>query len=78
MDTFIGVILVCLNTTPHEQCTEETAVDVMSNHVRSELDCLTGWQEDIGRSALRGEIGRTAYVKTLCRRMPADQPDRGR
>jgi hypothetical protein len=78
MDTFIGVILVCLATIPPEQCTEETAVDVLANHVRSELDCLGGWQEDIGRSALRDEIGRSAYIKTICRRMPADPPDRRR
>jgi hypothetical protein len=69
MDGFIAVILICLNTIPPEACTEETAVDIMSNQVRSELDCLTGWQEDISRSALREEIGRTAYVKTLCRRI---------
>ena len=47
------------------------AVDVLSNEVGSELDCTMGWQEVIGRSALRSEVGRTAYVKTLCRRLKA-------
>jgi hypothetical protein len=69
MDRIIGVILVCLNTVPTEACDEKTASDVIANEVRSELDCLTGWQEDISRSAFREEIGKTAYVKTLCRRI---------
>ena len=75
MDTIIGVILICLNSVPQEACTEETASDVISNQVRSELDCLGGWQEDVGRSAFKDEIGHTAYVKTLCRRVR--QPDGG-
>jgi hypothetical protein len=36
--------------------------------VNSELGCTTGWQEVVGRSALRDDIGKTAYVKTICRR----------
>jgi hypothetical protein len=72
VDRFVGVILICFNTTPPDACTEKTAVDVISGEVSSELGCIGGWQEDIGRSALRDEIGRTAYVKTLCRRIPAD------
>ena len=68
MDGFVAVILVCLNSTPTDQCTEKTAADVMSTVVASELDCTRGWQEVVGRSALRDEIGKTAYVKTLCRR----------
>jgi hypothetical protein len=46
----------------------------MSNDVRNELGCATGWQEVIGRSALRDEIGRSAYIKTLCRRIPDNPP----
>jgi hypothetical protein len=69
MDRFVGVILVCLNTVAPPDCTEATAADVLSNEVRSELDCAYGWQEVIGRSALRDEVGRSAYVKTLCRRV---------
>ena len=68
MDGFVAVILVCLNSTPTDQCTEQTAADVMSTVVNSELDCTRGWQEVVGRSALRDDIGKTAYVKTLCRR----------
>ncbi len=68
MDQFVGVILICLNSVAPEACNEETASDVMSNEVRSELDCATGWQEVVGRSAFHDEIGRTAYVKTLCHR----------
>jgi len=69
---FVAIILVCLNSTPTEGCTEETAADVMSTIVSTELQCTMGWQEVVGRSALRDDIGKTAYVKTICRRdMPA-------
>ena len=71
MNGFVAVILVCLNSTPAEHCTEETAADVMSTVVSSELQCTMGWQEVVGRSALRDDIGKTAYVKTICRRDPA-------
>ena len=71
MDRFVGVILICLNSVPPEACDEKSAADVMSNEVRSELDCASGWQEVVGRSALRADIGRTAYVKTLCHRIKA-------
>jgi hypothetical protein len=69
MDTFIGVILICLNSVTPEACTEETAVDVMSKDVDSELGCLSGWQEVIGRSPLREGVGTTSYVRTICRRL---------
>jgi hypothetical protein len=69
MDRFVGVILICLNTVAPADCNEETASDVLSNEVQNELGCTTGWQEVIGRSALRNEVGRTAYVKTLCHRI---------
>ncbi len=72
MDKFVGVILICLNSVPPEACDEKSAADVMSNEVRSELDCASGWQEVVGRSALRTDIGRTAYVKTLCHRIKAE------
>ncbi len=71
MDSFAAIILICLSATPADQCTEKTAVDVMSERVDNELGCASGWQEVIGRSALRDEIGKTAYVKTLCRREQA-------
>jgi hypothetical protein len=70
MDRFVAIILICLSEVPPERCTEETAADVIANEVRSEIDCTMGWQEDVGRSAMRDEIGKTAYVKTLCRRAP--------
>ena len=69
MDTIVGVILICLTSVSPPDCDEKTAVDVLSNKVDSELDCTMGWQEVIGRSALRDEVGRSAYVKTLCRRV---------
>ena len=75
MDKFVGVILICLNSVPPEACDEKTAADVMSNEVRSELDCTSGWQEVVGRSALRTDVGRTAYVKTLCHRIKSSNGD---
>jgi hypothetical protein len=75
MDTFVGVILICLTSVSPPDCDEKTAVDVLSNKVGSELDCTVGWQEVIGRSALRDEVGRTAYLKTLCRRVTANGGD---
>jgi hypothetical protein len=68
MEKIVGIILICLTSVAPADCDETTAVDVLSNKVGSELDCTQGWQEVIGRSALRDEVGRTAYVKTLCRR----------
>jgi hypothetical protein len=68
LNPFVAVILICLNTVPASACTETTASDVLSNGVENELACLTGWQDDIARSALKDQIGKTAYVKTLCRR----------
>jgi hypothetical protein len=56
MNPFVAVILICLNTTG----------------VENELSCVMGWQDVVARSALAAEIGRTAYVKTLCRRSGAD------
>lgn len=79
MDRFVAVILVCLNSIAPSDCDETTASDVMSTAVRSELGCASGWQEVIGRSALANEIGRSAYVKTLCRRLrtpPEEDPRR--
>jgi hypothetical protein len=68
MNPFVAVILICLNSVASEACDESTAADVLSTGVENELSCVMGWQDIIARSALAGEIGRTAYVKTLCHR----------
>jgi hypothetical protein len=68
VNPFVAIILICLNTVPPEGCNETTAADVLSNGVENELSCVMGWQDVIARSALKEEIGKTAYVKTLCRR----------
>jgi hypothetical protein len=72
MNPFVAVILICLNTVASEACDETTAADVLSTGVENELSCVMGWQDVVARSALAAEIGRTAYVKTLCRRSVAD------
>jgi hypothetical protein len=72
MNPFVAVILICLNTVAPEACDETTAADVLSNGVESELSCVMGWQDVVARSALANEVGRTAYVKTLCRRRAAE------
>jgi hypothetical protein len=68
MNEFVAIILICLNSVAAEQCTEETAADVMSTVVTSELGCATGWQDVIARSPLASQIGTSAYVRTICRR----------
>ena len=68
MDGFQAVILICLASVPVEQCNEQTAVDVLSKHVDNELGCASGWEDVIARSAQAYDIGRDAYVRTLCRR----------
>ena len=72
MNPFVAVILICLNTVAPEACDETTAADVLSSGVENELSCVMGWQDVVARSALAAEIGRTAYVKTLCRRAGSD------
>ena len=73
---FLAVILICLNSVAPEACDEKTAADVMSNGVESELSCVMGWQDVVARSALANEVGKTAYVKTLCRRVGESKPRR--
>ena len=72
MYPFVAVILICVNSVAAEACDETTAADVLSTGVERELACVTGWQDVVARSALATEIGRTAYVKTLCRRADAE------
>lgn len=69
MPTFVAIVLICLNTTPPERCNEETAVDVLSITVDSEMGCMTGWQEIVARSSLAGQLGKEAYMRTRCRRI---------
>ncbi len=71
MSPFVAVILICLNSVAPAACNETTAADVLSNGVENELSCVMGWQDVVARSALAREIGKTAYVKTLCRRAAA-------
>ena len=68
MDSYVAIILICLNSVTPDVCNEETAADVMSIPAESELTCIFGWQEVVGRTAFADQIGSTAYVKTICRR----------
>ncbi len=68
MNPFVAIILICLNTVAPAACDEKTAADVLSTGVENKLSCVMGWQDVIARSALAADIGKTAYVKTLCRR----------
>ncbi len=47
MNGFQAIILICLANVPSDQCTEETATDVLSKHVDNELGCFSGWQDVI-------------------------------
>ena len=77
MNPFVAVILICLNTVVPEACDETTAAAVQSAGVENELSCMMGWQDVVARSALAGEIGSAAFVKTLCRRAGADPSGHG-
>ncbi len=69
MNSFIAVVLVCANGLAQAACTDEQAIEVRKVKVANELGCTSGWQEIIARTDLREEIGRTAYLKTECRRV---------
>lgn len=69
MNAFIAVVLVCANTIPQEACTDDKASEVRKVRVTNELGCTGGWQEIIARTDLSEEIGKTAYLKTECRRV---------
>ncbi len=69
VNTFLAVVLVCANTVAQEACTDGTALEVRKVRVGNELGCTSGWQEIIARTDLRDAIGRTAYLKTACRRV---------
>ena len=78
MNAFAAIVLVCLTSVPPDACDEDTAVDVQSVGVANEVDCTWGWQEVVARSPRAREIGSTAYVKTLCRRLPPPEPRPGK
>ena len=69
MNAFIAVVLVCANGIAQEACTDAQALEVRKVRVTNELGCATGWQEIIARTDLREDIGKTAYLKTECRRV---------
>ena len=75
MSTFTAIVLVCLSSVSPEACDESNAVEVRSTRVANEMGCVTGWQEIMARADAAGEIGRTAYLKTICRRHPLRQRD---
>ena len=69
MNAFIAVVLVCANGLAQEACTDAEALEVRKVRVANELGCATGWQEIIARTERREEIGKSAYLKTACRRV---------
>ena len=71
MNSFIAVVLVCANALAQEACTDDQAIEVRKVRVGNELGCTNGWQEIIARTDLREEVGKTAYLKTECRRVKA-------
>ena len=73
MPGFQAIILICLASIPAESCDEQSATEVLSKHVDNELNCVTGWQDVIARSAQAHEIGGQTYVRTLCRRSRLDE-----
>lgn len=73
MNAFIAVVLVCANGLAQDACTDDQALEVRKVRVANELGCATGWQEIIARTERRDEIGKSAYLKTECRRAKEPQ-----
>jgi hypothetical protein len=67
---FQAIVLVCLKTIPVDKCNEHTALDVLSTVVANELQCTMGWQDLIARTPLSAAVGKSVYVRTICRREP--------
>jgi hypothetical protein len=70
MNVFLAIVYICALATPVESCDEASAQDVLQIRVRSEMGCMTGWQEVIARSAFSEGLGRDSYPKTRCKRVP--------
>lgn len=70
VDSFQAIVLVCLAATPVDECNERTALDVLSTHVDNELQCTMGWQDIIARAPLSADVGKSLYIRTICRREP--------
>jgi hypothetical protein len=68
MPVFQAIVLVCLSEVAVDACNERTALDVLSREVASELECAMGWQDIIARTALAADVGKTVYIRTICRR----------
>lgn len=68
MEAFQAIVLVCLSSVPVDRCDEHTALDVLSTEVDNELQCTMGWQDLIARTPLSADVGKTLYIRTICRR----------
>ena len=65
---FQAIVLICLASTPTQDCGEANAIVFRSTHVDNELGCANGWQEIIARGGLTESLKDGSYVKTLCKR----------
>jgi hypothetical protein len=74
MQTYVAIVLICQMSMPQDACTVDSARDVISVRVDTELGCASGWQDLVARAAFADDIGKTAYVKTLCRPIAPDPP----
>lgn len=74
MNGFQAIVMICLSSTPREDCGDKTAVVYQSVHVNNELGCTSGWQEIIARGALRQSLTNDTYLKTACLR-DKSEPD---
>jgi hypothetical protein len=66
MQGLIMVALVCGSTLTPDQCSRETALDVIVSPVRTPMDCALGGQAMAARTGLVTE--RSAYLKISCER----------
>ena len=68
MNAFTAVVRVCADGIAQEACPDAEALEV---RVANELGGTSGRQELIARNERRAEIGKSAYLKTECRRVKA-------
>ncbi|MEH3146301.1 MAG: hypothetical protein PGN34_13345 [Methylobacterium frigidaeris] len=66
MPAILVVALVCLSSVPAQDCTRETAQDVMTAPAHSPQECLLLGPSMVAGTGRSSEPG--TYVKTVCER----------
>jgi hypothetical protein len=69
--TFVGLVLVCLASTPPSDCSADTAMDLIQKPVANELECprIMDAQAQFSTSAFSAISRGEAYVMSVCQRV---------